>query len=152
MSREKENRRCCTQSAPSPSQSRLTPCQLPRKGSFSRSGGKQSKTSPFRGRWHRAAMTERVLSVPPALFLSGLALSVTFGDTSFPFLSRKRHPFPSLSPAVTFLPGRGESVPAGGSLSKGEALAKLSTLCFYQEVYRHAKGSPFGRAVKADRH
>ena len=43
-----------------PSQSRLTPCQLPRKGSFSRSGGKQSKTSPFRGRWHRAAMTERV--------------------------------------------------------------------------------------------
>ena len=27
-------------------------------------------------------MTERVLSVPPALFLSGLALSVTFGDTS----------------------------------------------------------------------
>ena len=152
MSREKENRRCCTRSAPSPSQSRLTPCQLPRKGSFSRSGGKQSKTSPFRGRWHRAAMTERVLSVPPALFLSGLALSVTFGDTSFPFLSRKRHPFPSLSPAVTFLPGRGESVPAGGSLSKREALAKPSTLCFYQEVYRHAKGSPFGRAVKADRH
>ena len=82
MSRGKENRRCCTQSAPSPSQSRLTPCQLPRKGSFSRSGGKQSKTSPFRGSWHRAAMTERVLSVPPALFLSGLALSVTFGDTS----------------------------------------------------------------------
>ena len=37
---------------------------------------------PLRGRWHRAAMTERVLSVPPALFLSGLALSVTFGDTS----------------------------------------------------------------------
>ena len=28
MSREKENRRCCTRSAPSPSQSRLTPCQL----------------------------------------------------------------------------------------------------------------------------
>ena len=80
-------------------------------------------------------MTERVLSVPLALFLSGLALSVTFGDTSFPFLSRKRH-----------LP------PVGGSLSKGEALAKPSTLCFYQEVYRHAKGSPFGRAVKADRH
>ena len=69
---------------------------------------------------------------PPA---SGLALSVTFGDTSFPFLSRKRH-----------LP------PVGGSLSKGEALAKPSTSCFYQEVYRHAKGSPFGRAVKADRH
>ena len=80
-------------------------------------------------------MTERVLSVPPALFLSGLALSVTFGDTSFPFLSRKRH-----------------LLPVGGSLSKGEALAKPSTLCFYQEVYRHAKGSPFGRAVKADRH
>ena len=33
---------------------------LPRRGSFSRSGGKQSKTSPLRGRWHRAAMTERV--------------------------------------------------------------------------------------------
>jgi len=66
---------------------------------------------------------------------NGLALSVTFGDTSFPFLSRKRH-----------LP------PVGGSLSKGEALAKPSTLCFYQEVYRHAKGSPFGRAVKANRH
>ena len=66
---------------------------------------------------------------------NGLVLSVTFGDSSFPFLSRKRH-----------LP------PVGGSLSKGEALAKPSTLCFYQEVYRHAKGSPFGRAVKADRH
>ena len=90
---------------------------------------------PLRGRWHRAAMTERVLSVPPALFLSGLTLSVTFGDTSFPFLSHKRH-----------LP------PVGGSLSKGEALAKPSTSCFYQEVYRHAKDSPFGRAVKADRH
>ena len=64
-------------------------------------------------------MTERVLSVPPALFLSGLALSVTFGDTSFPFLSRKRHPFPSLSPAVTFLPGRGESVPERGKSVKG---------------------------------
>ena len=32
--------------------------------------------------------------------------------------------FPFLSPTVTFLPGRGESVPAGGSLSsKGEPLA-----------------------------
>ena len=36
----------------------------PERGSFSLSGGKQSKTSPFRGRWHRAAMTERVCSLP----------------------------------------------------------------------------------------
>ena len=67
---------------------------------------------PLRGRWHRAAMTERVLSVPPALFLSGLALSVTFGDTS----------------------------------PKGRGLGKEMKFAWT------AKGSPFGRAVKADRH
>ena len=53
---------------------------VPCRGSFLPSANKWSKTSPFRGRWHRAAMTERVLSVPPALFLSSLALFVTCGD------------------------------------------------------------------------
>ena len=32
-------------------------------------------------------------------------------------------------------------------LPKGEALAKPHTLQFNQKLYRHAKGSPFGRAV-----
>ena len=123
MSRGKENRRCCTRSAPLPSQSRLTPCQLPRKGSFSRSGGKQSKTSPFRGRWHRAAMTERVLSVPPALFLSGLALSVTFGDTS----PKGREQTLSGAPAPA--PPRGERALArSATLPQKAALQMLSAV------------------------
>ena len=74
--------------------------------------------------------------MPPALFLSGLALSVTFGDTSFP----------SLSPAVTFLPGRGESVPERGKSVKGRGLGKEMKFAWT------AKGSPFGRIGKADRH
>ena len=66
-----------------PSQSRLTPCQLPRRGSFLRSGGKQSKTSPFRGRWHRAAMTERVL--PAArLFPQETSAQMLFSSTTPP--------------------------------------------------------------------
>ena len=32
-------------------------------------------------------------------------------------------------------------------LPKGEALAKPHTLQFNRKLYRHAKGSPFGRAV-----
>ena len=32
-------------------------------------------------------------------------------------------------------------------LPKGEALAKPHTLHFNRKLYRHAKGSPFGRAV-----
>ena len=34
-------------------------------------------------------------------------------------------------------------------LPKGEALAKPHTLQFDRKLYRHAKGSPFGRAVTA---
>ena len=36
-------------------------------------------------------------------------------------------------------------------LPKGEALAKPYTLQFSRKLHRHAKGSPFGRAVKAAR-
>ena len=62
-------------------------------------------------------------------YFSWLALSVKACRLcQLPFLSLTRHLFLSLSPAVTFLPGRGESVPAGGSLSsKWEPLAVHAT-------------------------
>ena len=39
--------------------------QLPRRGSFVYADRKDHKSSPFRGSWHRAAMTERVRAVLP---------------------------------------------------------------------------------------
>ena len=47
-----------------PSQSRIRSTAPPR-GELFASAGLQRKTSPFRGRWHRAAMTERVNPCAP---------------------------------------------------------------------------------------
>ena len=50
-------------------------------------------------------------------------LSVFASQIHIPLFVAARHPFPSLSPTVTFLPGRGESVPERGkSFLKGGGL------------------------------
>ena len=61
------------------------------------------------------------------------------GFARFPLLSLTRHLFLSLSPAVTFLPGRGESVPAGGSLS-----SKWDPLAVHANVISLPRPLPLG--------
>ena len=62
------------------------------------------------------------------------------GFARFPLLSLTRHLFLSLSPAVTFLPGRGESVPA-----RGKSFLKVGSLGSPRKRHLFAKASPFGR-------
>ena len=82
-----------------PSQSRLTPCQLPRRGSFSATSGKYSKTSPFGGggfakqrrRGFSPLALSRSLSCSAALSQKA-ALQMPFSVTTPPVKMRLERP------------------------------------------------------------
>ena len=91
--------------------------------------------------WGRRPETVDAHFTDLALSASGPALSVIAARCQIPlFVTCGDSRSPSLSPTVTFLPGRGESVPAGG-----KSFLKVGALGSPHKLHLLAKASPFGR-------
>ena len=98
-------------------------CQLPQGGSLYVADRKLYKSSPLGGAGEHSE-PERVLSWPSAPF----------------FQTASPSPSPSVTPRSPFCRLWRHLPPAGGSLSKGEALAK-------RQSFRHLPTAPLGGAV-----
>ena len=110
----------------------------PERGSFSLSGGKQSKTSPLRGRWHRAAMTERVHAVRNSPSHLALLDASPLWDGALGMTAK----FPDKSQSPPYRKGR---LPSQSRLTPCQLPRRGSLFVANRQIL---KSSPFGGAGK----